>query len=200
MFYSDKQRNVYAINNVHVQFDWGVAASFKDVTNTICEKGTSTPLTFWIVGELATCFWFNEDGYPAKRVSVSVRPLSTDLPAFCKRLLQSLCMPRNSYAFGPEQVRATRWMTRRGQRGQPSATDEFSDFYDARTALRDKSVMQKLNVDQLVEHDIVLLEVQLGRYSSETNSDGKAKRKAFNKWQSFFDLQAIYLLKNAARE
>ncbi|KAK6977892.1 hypothetical protein R3P38DRAFT_3236566 [Favolaschia claudopus] len=157
MTFADTAQHYYAVNNIKVSTDWGIPTSFNNASNVLCEKGTSKRLTLWILGEVASQFWFSEDGYPAKRVGLSVQPFASDIHEFCKRLLHGLCMPRNSSlvadGFGPDQVRATHWMTRRGQKGLPSATDEFTEFYDARATLKDKSSMAKLSVEDIIEHD-----------------------------------------------
>ncbi|KAK7038348.1 hypothetical protein R3P38DRAFT_2516384, partial [Favolaschia claudopus] len=198
MTFMDKSINVYPLHKIMVQTDWGIPTSFNDASNLICEKGTSKPLRLWVVGEVTNQFWFNEEGYPARRVALSIQPLSSDMAELGKRMLHGTAMPRNSSdAFGPDQIRATRWMTRRGQRGQASTTTEFAEYYDAREYLKDKSVLEKLSVEQIVEHDLVLLEMQLGRYNADRAAEPKNRKRAMNSWQTFFDLQAVYLIKNA---
>ncbi|KAK7030809.1 hypothetical protein R3P38DRAFT_2775082 [Favolaschia claudopus] len=100
--------------------------------------GTSKPLTLWVVGEVTTQFWFDDRGVPAKRVAISIQPLSSEIHLLGKRLLHGTAMPRNSSlvadSFGPDQIRATRWMTRRGQRGQESTIAEFEHFYNGTIA------------------------------------------------------------------
>ncbi|KAJ7934089.1 hypothetical protein B0H13DRAFT_2306113 [Mycena leptocephala] len=184
--FTDRSRNVYAVNKIAVGLDWGIPTSFDNAADLVCEKGTSKAITVWVLGEVASQYWFNEEGFPAKR-----------------KQLHGLCMPRNSSAvadaFGPDQFRATRWMTVRGQRGQGSTTKEFADYYDARTALKDKSLMEKLSVEQITVHDIVLIEAQIGRYAVRAEgSDVKGKKPAMTRWQTFYDLQAVYLFKNAS--
>ncbi|KAJ7914194.1 hypothetical protein B0H13DRAFT_2325520 [Mycena leptocephala] len=180
--FTDRSRNVYAVNKIAVGLDWGIPTSFDNA---------------------ADLYWFNEEGFPAKRVALSVRPVNAGLHEVCKKQLHGLCMPRNSSAvadaFGPDQFRATRWMTVRGQRGQGSTTKEFADYYDARTALKDKSLMEKLSVEQITVHDIILIEAQIGRYAVRAEgSDVKGKKPAMTRWQTFYDLQAVYLFKNAS--
>ncbi|KAJ7322012.1 hypothetical protein DFH08DRAFT_969899 [Mycena albidolilacea] len=134
--------------------------------------------------------------------AISVQPLSGRLHDTSKNLLNSLSSPRNTSlvaaAFGPDQFRATRWMTVRGQRGQPSSVIEFSDYYDARTVLKDKLLMEKIGVNQIMEHDLVLIEARIGRYNSEPAGEARGKKRVMNNWQTFYDLQAIYLIQNAS--
>ncbi|KAK7001757.1 hypothetical protein R3P38DRAFT_3609302 [Favolaschia claudopus] len=199
--YSNEERRVFAIDRINIQTDWGTPTPYNDAANFLCVKGSSDIVTGWIVGQVASQYWFNQQGFPANRVGCSIQPAGKDLHQFCKKLLHGLCMPRNSSlvadAFGPDQVRATRWMTRRGQRGQATTTEEFKDFYDARVTLQDKSLMARLSVEQIVEHDLVLMEVHIGRYNAESAPEGKGRRGNMTKWQTFYDLRALYLLMNA---
>ncbi|KAJ7301337.1 hypothetical protein DFH08DRAFT_724372, partial [Mycena albidolilacea] len=155
----------------------------------------------WVPGEVTNQYFYDDNGAPAKRVAISVQPLSGRLHDTSKNLLNSLSSPRNtSAAFGPDQFRATRWMTVRGQRGQPSSVIEFSDYYDARTVLKDKLLMEKIGVNQIMEHDLVLIEARIGRYNSEPAGEARGKKRVMNNWQTFYDLQAIYLIQNASGE
>ncbi|KAJ7303588.1 hypothetical protein DFH08DRAFT_825866 [Mycena albidolilacea] len=150
--------------------------------NLLCAKGTSKPLTVWVPGEVTNQYFYDDNGAPAKRVAISVQPLSGRLHDTSKNLLNSLSSPRNtSAAFGPDQFRATRWMTVRGQRGQPSSVIEFSDYYDARTVLKDKLLMEKIGVNQIMEHDLVLIEARIGRYNSEPAGEARGKKRVMNK-------------------
>jgi hypothetical protein len=87
-------------------------------------------------------------------------------------------------------------MTVQGQRGQASSVVKFSDYYDARTVLKVKLLMEKIDVN--LEHDLVLIETRIGRYNSEPAGEARGKKRVMNSWQSFFDLQAIYLIQNAS--
>ncbi|KAJ7303840.1 hypothetical protein DFH08DRAFT_976862 [Mycena albidolilacea] len=163
---------------------WGLSSAFNDASNLLCAKGTSKPLTVWVPGEVTNQYFYDDNGAPAKRVAISVQPLSargTPLPLSV-----------------PDQFRATRWMTVRGQRGQPSSVIEFSDYYDARTVLKDKLLMEKIGVNQIMEHDLVLIEARIGRYNSEPAGEARGKKRVMNNWQTFYDLQAIYLIQNAS--
>ncbi|KAJ7326152.1 hypothetical protein DFH08DRAFT_637898, partial [Mycena albidolilacea] len=167
IIYFDKTRCVGALDRIQVpgDWDWGLSSAFNDASNLLCAKGTSKPLTVWVPGEVTNQYFYDDNGAPAKRVAISVQPLSGRLHDTSKNLLNSLSSPRNtSAAFGPDQFRATRWMTVRGQRGQPSSVIEFSDYYDARTVLKDKLLMEKIGVNQIMEHDLVLIEARIGRY------------------------------------
>ncbi|KAJ6475028.1 hypothetical protein C8R47DRAFT_1076095 [Mycena vitilis] len=86
-------------------------------------------------------------------------------------------------------------------KGQPAKTIEFKAVYDARKTLRDKSLLQQLNVGQLKLRDFVVLEVQVGRYATrdEGVSDAKGKKRNMDRWQSFYDLQAVYKFKDAVQ-
>jgi hypothetical protein len=102
--------------------------------------------------------------------------------------------------FGPSQVKASRWMNTLAVKGQPAKTFEFKAVYDARKTLRDKKLLEQLNVSQLKIHDFVILEVRVARYflkEKDSGSDGKGKKRAVDHWQAFFDLQAIYKIKDA---
>ncbi|KAJ7046266.1 hypothetical protein C8F04DRAFT_1248518 [Mycena alexandri] len=201
--WADATHSTYSINHAPNDKDWGVPRPFNDPSNILCAAGTSTPLDLWICGEITTHWWVDSDGYPAARPAISVQPLVESLPDFCKTLLNELCMPANSSSvadqFGPSQVKASRWMNTRAGKDQPAKTSEFKAVYDARKTLRDKSLLQQINVGQLKAHDFVVLEVRVGRYAvkQENAKDVKGKKRAMERWQSFFELQAVYKLKDA---
>ena len=92
-------------------------------------------------------------------------------------------------------------MTTRGQNGQPGKTLEFKEIYDARQVLRDKSLLQQLTVAQLKQRDFVVMEVRLCRYAvrEEGAKEEKGKRRMDN-WQCFYDLLAVYKIKDAIGE
>ncbi|KAJ7266041.1 hypothetical protein C8J57DRAFT_1068868, partial [Mycena rebaudengoi] len=156
----------------------------------------------WMVGEVASAWWFGQDGFPATRVAISIQPLVRTTSDTCKGHLNNLTMPRNSLAegFGPDQVRATKWMTKRGARGQASTTEEFKEVYDTRTVFRAKPLMTRLTVDQIKEHDIVLVEARICRYAVKLEGavDVKGKKRAMDRWQAFYDLSAVSVLKDAS--
>ncbi|KAJ7887532.1 hypothetical protein B0H14DRAFT_3430577 [Mycena olivaceomarginata] len=204
MTYFDKARCISTLDRVQIpgEWDWGLSSAFNDASNFLCAKGTAKPLTVWVAGEVTNHYFYNDSGAAAKRVAISVQPLSARLHNTSKELLNVLTCLRNTSlvaaAFGPDQFRATRWMTVRGQRGQASSVVEFSDYYDARTVLKDKLLMEKIGVNQIMEHDLVLIETRIGRYNSEPAGEARGKKRVMNSWQSFYDLQAIYLIQNAS--
>ncbi|KAJ7927867.1 hypothetical protein B0H13DRAFT_2312040 [Mycena leptocephala] len=200
----DDERKIYSINRGPNNKDWGVPAAFENNSNTLCAAGTSDPLNLWIAGEVAAQWWVDNDGFPAARPAISVQPMAANLPDYCKTMLNELCMPPNSSTvadqFGPSQVKASRWMNTLAVKGQPAKTFEFKAVYDARKTLRDKKLLEQLNVSQLKIHDFVILEVRVARYflkEKDSGSDGKGKKRAVDHWQAFFDLQAIYKIKDA---
>ncbi|KAJ6518266.1 hypothetical protein C8R47DRAFT_1205333 [Mycena vitilis] len=203
LMWGDDARRTYSIDRAPRDKEWGVPAAFDDPANTLCLAGTSFPLNFWIAGEIAYQWWVDSDGFPAARPAISIQPMKDNVPDFCKTLLQELCMPANSSTvakgFGPSQIRASRWMNTRAANGQPAQTHEFKAVYDARKSLRDKSLLQQIHVGQLNVHDIVVLEVRVGRYpvKAEGAPDNKGKKRAMDRWQAFLDLQAIYKIKDA---
>ncbi|KAJ6497081.1 hypothetical protein C8R47DRAFT_1069137 [Mycena vitilis] len=205
--WSDEKRRVYNIDSAHLKLDWGVPAPFNNTSNVLCVAGTPNPVTFWITGEVSSQFWVDQEGWPHMRPAISVQPLIDCTTDFCRTQLNELCMPIGSCnplaklvdLFGPAQVKASRWMTERATKGQPAKTIEFKAVYDARKTLRDKTLLQQLNVGQLKLRDFVVLEVQVGRYATkdEGTSDVKGKKRNMDRWQSFYDLQAVYKFKDA---
>ncbi|KAJ7720615.1 hypothetical protein B0H16DRAFT_383252 [Mycena metata] len=202
-FVDDTQRR-YAIDHAPNGKDWGVPAPFDNQANTICASGTSKPLEFWIVGEIAGQWWYDTKGFsPADRPGISVQPMVSSVPEFCKRMLTELCMPANhsnwAEQFGVQQVKASRWMNARTQGGQVTQATEFKAVYDARQALRDKSQLQPLSVSQLKIHDIVVLEVRVTRYAVQAEGTPvvKGRRRPMDRWQVYYDLQAVYKIKDA---
>ncbi|KAJ7439169.1 hypothetical protein B0H11DRAFT_2254096 [Mycena galericulata] len=108
----------------------------------------------------------------------------------------------SNFFCGRKQLRngsskATRWMTSRGKKGEESRTSEFEELYDARTALKDKSLLTKLPVNDLKEHDIALMEARIGRYAVKASDSMKGKSRVMDRWEAFYDLQAVYLIKEA---
>ncbi|KAJ7467277.1 hypothetical protein B0H11DRAFT_2239518 [Mycena galericulata] len=181
--------------------DWGLPTAFNNASNFLCGKGTSKPVSVWILGEVVSTWWFDRDGIPAQRIALSVQPLCADTSAFCKAQLRNLCMPKTASvvanSFGTDQVKVTRWMTSRGKKGEESRTSEFEELYDARTALKDKSLLTKLPVNDLKEHDIALMEARIGRYAVKASDSMKGKSRVMDRWEAFYDLQAVYLIKDA---
>ncbi|KAJ6498472.1 hypothetical protein C8R47DRAFT_307757 [Mycena vitilis] len=203
--WSDEKRRVYNIDSARLKLDWGIPAPFNNTSNVLCVAGTPTPVTFWITGEVSSQFWVDQEGWPHMRPAISVQPLIDSASDFCRTQLNELCMPIGASKlvelFGPAQVKASRWMTERATKGQPAKTIEFKAVYDARKTLRDKSLLQQLNVGQLKLRDFVVLEVQVGRYATrdEGASDAKGKKRNMDRWQSFYDLQAVYKFKDAVQ-
>ncbi|KAF8166595.1 hypothetical protein K438DRAFT_1775030 [Mycena galopus ATCC 62051] len=200
--YTDNTRNIYPLESVAVGMDWGVATSFNNMANYICQKGTSKPITFWVVGAVTFGHWFNKEGLAADRVALGIQPLSTTASASCKTLLDTLCVPRNSSyvaaGFGADQIKATRWMTVKAQNGKPATVLMFTDVYNASSALRDKTSMEKLAVDTLKPHDLVLVEARIGRHTTDPATKGKPR--TMDNFQAFFNLESLYLLKSAPSE
>ncbi|KAJ7902446.1 hypothetical protein B0H13DRAFT_2335495 [Mycena leptocephala] len=201
--WADPTRNTYSIDKGPNKKDWGVRAVFVDSSNTVCAAGSTDPLTFWVPGEIASQWWFDNEGYPASRAAISIAPMVDSISEYCKNQLNELCMPTGSSKvaeqFGPSQVKASRWMNVRSGKGEPSKTTEFKAVYDARKSLRDKSLLPQLHVGQLKLHDIVVMEVRLSRYAvkEESSSDSKGKKRSMDRWQAFYDLQAVYKVKDA---
>ncbi|KAJ7803646.1 hypothetical protein B0H13DRAFT_1579599, partial [Mycena leptocephala] len=98
--------------------------------------------------------------------------------------------------FGADH-RAGRWMTVRGKKNQSGNNEEFTEYFDATWSLKDKTVMTRLSVERIKEHDIVLIEAKVTRYQSEKGADGKPKRGPLSLWQAGFQLEALYLVESA---
>ncbi|KAJ7088877.1 hypothetical protein B0H15DRAFT_949505 [Mycena belliarum] len=201
---ADTENNIYSILKAPGKKDWGIAVPFDDTSNVLCLDGTGTPITFWIPGEVSAQYWFDNEGYPAQRPAFGIQPMVDHMPEFCKTQLHELCMPTGSSKvaeqMGPGQVKASRWMNERGKKGQPSKTLEFKAVYDARKSLRGKHLLQQLSVGQLQLHDIVVMELRIHRYPvrDDAASDAtKGKCRAMEKWQAYYDLQAVYKFKDA---
>ncbi|KAJ7084462.1 hypothetical protein B0H15DRAFT_951663 [Mycena belliarum] len=203
--WADTDNNIYSITKVPTNKDWGIAAPFNDTSNVLCLEGTSKEVTIWIAGEVSAQYFFDNEGYPAQRPGFAVQPMDDHVADLCKTQLHELSMPTGSSKvaeqMGPGQVKASRWMNERGKKGQPSKTFEFKAVYDARKYLRDKCLLQQLSVGQLQLHDIVVMELRIQRYPVREDGPAdatKGKRRAMDKWQAYYDLQAIYKFKDAA--
>ncbi|KAJ7500713.1 hypothetical protein B0H11DRAFT_2225112 [Mycena galericulata] len=205
--WKNKERETYNITDIPFEVDWGPRSTFKDMSRTLCRIGTSTPVVTWLPGEVANQWFFDSDGYPATRIAFSILPMADNVHEFCKTQLNELCMPTSSStvaeSFGPGEVKVSRWMNERASKGQPARTHEFKAVYDARKTLRDKSLLQQLNVGHLKIHDFVVLELHIGRYPAKDDAppaNAKGKRRAMERWQAFYELQAIYKIKNAIEQ
>ncbi|KAJ7126126.1 hypothetical protein C8R44DRAFT_618220, partial [Mycena epipterygia] len=196
----DPDRAIYAATMFPPSVDWGIPTSFKDASNMVCTKGTSKPILFWLVGKIASMWWFDRTGYPAKRVALSVQPLSSNTSNYCKAQLRNFCMPKTKCTL--RQHCFSRWMTVRAKKGEDQESVEFDEVYDARTSLKDRTLMSKRAVNELREHDIVLVEARIGRYpvKATDGSSAKGKSRAMDRWEAFYDLQTVYLIKDAVGE
>ncbi|KAJ7158206.1 hypothetical protein C8R43DRAFT_948525 [Mycena crocata] len=188
--WSNPKNNMYSISNGPSDTDWGIPTAFDDMSNTLCVTGTSIPITYWCTGEIAAQWWVDGDGYPASRPAISIQPMATPTADACKDLLNDLCMPTGSSKvadqFGPSQMKSSRWMNTRASKGQPAKTHEFKALYDARKSLKDKTLLQQFSV-------------RIGRYTvKEEGSSSNGKKRAMERWQAFFDLYAIYKIKDAS--
>ncbi|KAF8209809.1 hypothetical protein K438DRAFT_1753441 [Mycena galopus ATCC 62051] len=195
-----KARHIFPLHALPASVDWGVPTSFDNASNLLCEKDTSDPLIGWALGEVTYGGWLEPGGMPAARVMLAIQPISTHTVPSCIALLQGTAMPRQSSrvvaTFRPEQIKATKWMNHCAQGGAPAEVVKFAECYDATAALRAKEAMVKLNPEDINVHDLVLVEVKIGWWNAE-KSDGTYKKRVMNTWQSYFELQAFYLIKKA---
>jgi hypothetical protein len=60
--------------------------------------------------------------------------------------------------------------------------------------------MEKISVNQIMVYGLVLIETRISRYNSEPAAEAKGKKHVMNSWQTFYNLQAIYLMQNASGE
>lgn len=94
--WADATRNTYSIDKGPNKKDWGLRAVFVDSSNTLCAAGGTDPLTFWVPGEIASQWWFDNEGYPASRAAISIAPMVDSVSEYCKNQLNELCMPTGS--------------------------------------------------------------------------------------------------------
>ncbi|KAJ7699716.1 hypothetical protein B0H16DRAFT_1749307 [Mycena metata] len=206
LLYADTNRNTFCITHTPNEKDWGVPAAFNDPSNALCKAGTSTVLNLWVVGEIASMWWYNNEGYPAPHPGISIQPMADGTPDYSKTFLHELCMPPHSStsaeSFGASQVEASCWMNSKAAANTPSKAFEFKAIYDARAALRHKKLLTPLNVGQLKVRDFVVLEVNVTRYATKAEGEGdkKGKRRKMDRWQTYFDLKAVYKIKDALPE
>jgi hypothetical protein len=78
------------------EWDWGLSSAFNDASNLLCAKGTAKPLTVWVAGEVTNHYFYDDNGAAAKRVAISVQPLSSRMHNSSKELLNALTCPRNT--------------------------------------------------------------------------------------------------------
>ncbi|KAJ7276036.1 hypothetical protein C8J57DRAFT_953755, partial [Mycena rebaudengoi] len=189
--FSNPSRATFAVKKVPVDVSWGRPSTFGDNSNFLCLQGSSTPVLVWFVGEVVRGYFVDNDGFPAKRVGLSFQPLSGDTSAVTRTVLNTFSTVAER--FGPDQVRATKWMTRRGAAGQAQTVVEFEEIFDARQALKSKPAMSRLSTNDIGEHAIVLLEARIAHYFDRVNRQANQANVA--RWQAFLDMQAVYLLK-----
>ncbi|KAJ7687292.1 hypothetical protein B0H17DRAFT_1136414 [Mycena rosella] len=199
--YVNPEKSIYAVTRLPNNVNWGIPTSFNDASKMLCMKGTSKPILVWIISEVASTWWFDRTGMGTARVAISMQHLCSTACNLCKLQLRNLCMPETSSnmanGFGPDQVKASWWMSIRAAKGEEPRTLDFEDLYDARTSLKDKSLLNKVPVNDLKEHDFILIEARIGRYASKDASSAKGKGRSMEKWEAFYDLQSIFLLKDA---
>lgn len=92
--FSDRKRGIYAVQNAPRDANWGVPSAFNNTASILCHKGTSFPVTLWIVGEMAESWFFDRDGEPAARVTTAILPLDPDIRRICAEQICTLSEPR----------------------------------------------------------------------------------------------------------
>ncbi|KAJ7209369.1 hypothetical protein C8J57DRAFT_1540384 [Mycena rebaudengoi] len=205
--FRDDVRHVYVANRLPQECAWGTQTAFADKSKLLCKVGGNVPVTVWFVAQMASSWMYDRSGAAADRAMVNFVPLSSEHTVHCANQLSQLSRPQDltcCSSWGPGQVRAYRWMNV-GPRvaGAPQVPSTFVDYFDATTCLQDKSRMQRLPVQDLNEHDLVLVEAHIARYAVRDAAAGQQqgrtlpRRVPMDRWVAFYQLQAIHLLEAA---
>jgi hypothetical protein len=135
--YQNAKSNVYALNLLPAEAEWGVDRPFDEKSSLLCKPGTNLPYVLWVVGQVSRLWFFTAKGESVEHASIHVVPLADGAAQKARKLICNLSKPAigmHSSFFGCEtdvgrllstastedgwgDLRATKWLTER-VRGQ----------------------------------------------------------------------------------
>jgi len=141
--YQNSKSNIYALNLLPAEAEWGVDRPFDDKSTLLCKPGTNNPYLVWVVGRISRLWFFNSKGETAEHASIHVVPVTDRAAQKARKLICNLSKPAISECHFPPMnqfleprasliesiastedgwadLRATKWLTEkvRGQ-GEP---------------------------------------------------------------------------------
>lgn len=92
--YTNPGLGIYAVQRIPKDATWGTASPFNNTAGVLCHKGTTNPVTLWIIGEITETFFFDRDNDPTPRAGVTILPLSPDIRRVCAEQIRNFCEPK----------------------------------------------------------------------------------------------------------
>lgn len=72
---------------------WGLSDTS---TNKLCTRGSNIPVVIWIVGQVTSVWFYDQNGNPHNKVSMGVAPLTADAMNKGRRILSQFARPTQS--------------------------------------------------------------------------------------------------------
>ncbi|KAH8101939.1 hypothetical protein BXZ70DRAFT_1007170 [Cristinia sonorae] len=170
------------------ELKWGTNTSPQNHNDEyLCFAGT--PVKLWVTGELAILFFRSKRGEINKLGGVAVEPFRQMDYDIIKRT-NAIYDNRTSPATFDDQglVWASTW----------AATDvhdkpyAFTDIYDARERIANKTTMAHVDMDHLNVSDVVVMETHIQRIRVKSDNTTSDRSREWRKWQVRHQLLAIY--------
>ncbi|KAI0030120.1 hypothetical protein K488DRAFT_88056 [Vararia minispora EC-137] len=187
----DDEEAVYAPRKIPADLEWS-STSLKD--SKLILPGKNTPVSVLIVGRVN---WNGMIPKPSASSSPSVAFITIepivegDLAKM--RDLMDRYSSTGSGSDSMKSVRASRMMSYRERNNPDLQVDTFGHVYDARNGKTDMETMEMLDPSFVMQHDIVLIEVSLGRFRD-------TKTKDWTKYRLSLELDAVFVLAQAPKE
>ncbi|KZT18754.1 hypothetical protein NEOLEDRAFT_1184021 [Neolentinus lepideus HHB14362 ss-1] len=198
--HKDPGKQIYALSQMpHLATcNWRGRTNFAKETTILACRGAQFPLKLWIVGELVTAYFFEQNSSdPLKRVNLYIRPLLPTDMSTAERLLHMFVSVEGDQPTLRDTVKVGRWQTQRKRGSTETTATPFTILYDATTTFCAKDQMTTLDPSQLGRGDVLLAEVEVVRYHP---MDADNHSPDLSKWEIRFDIQALSLLLQAPEE
>ncbi|KAI0033062.1 hypothetical protein K488DRAFT_70178 [Vararia minispora EC-137] len=186
--YVDAEMAVFAPRKIPGGLQWN-SSSLKN--SKLILAGKETPVSLWIVGRVN---WNGMIPKPSSSSSPGVAFISIDpvVKGDLSKLrdLVTRYSSNGSTADAMTSVRASRMMSYRERNNPDMQVDTFRHVFDARDGKVDISDMDVLDPSFVMQHDLVLIEVSLGRFRD-------TKTKDWTKFRLSLELDAVYVLAQA---
>ena len=91
--YKQPSKNVYAIDLLPTETEWGVNRPFDDKSALLCKPGTQEPYTIWVVGRVSRMWFQTAKGEPVEHASIHVVPLTDGAAQNAHKLISDLSKP-----------------------------------------------------------------------------------------------------------
>ncbi|KAI0027028.1 hypothetical protein K488DRAFT_74874 [Vararia minispora EC-137] len=189
--YSDEQEAVYAPRKIPSGLEWS-STNLKDSKLTL--GGKSTPVSLCIIGRVT---WNGMIPKPSSTSSPGVAYIAVDplIEGDLAKLRDLMARYSSSGVSvdGMTSVRASRVMSYRKRNNPDMQVETFGCVYDARDGKADVGDMAPLNPSFVMQHDVVLIKVSLGRFRD-------TKSKDWSKYRLSLELDAVYVLAQAPKD